>query len=200
MAALTYDLRTVHVTPPIRELGARRRPRNPQLFTSGGGMCPGGLFGHSMSICWKPCRARVERVVDARSLSRDVTPCSFRVYGAQRSPPALPRRHFSGLRTPASPLKAGFCFQSSPLQIGYPGHATKADSRLAPQGGLLLSEPALANQISHPRHQSGLSPHPLQAGSCFQFRHLGLRVALQRHLLGIPRATALNKTCSSRVT
>jgi len=108
-------------------------------------MSPGALFGQSMLICWMPCRARVERVVDARSLSRrDVAPCSFRIYGAQRSPPASPPRRISGLRHSAQPLppplKADFRF---------PSHATKADSRLVPQDGLLLSELALADRISN---------------------------------------------------
>ena len=60
-------------------------------------MSQGGLFGQSVLICWKPCRARVERLVDARSLSRcDVAPCLFWASGAQRSPPASPpRRIFS---------------------------------------------------------------------------------------------------------
>ena len=47
-----------------------------------------------------------------------------------------------------------FCFQSLLLRFGFHSHANKAhaikaDSRLAPQGGLLLSELALADRISY---------------------------------------------------
>ena len=48
----------------------------------------------------------------------------------------------------------GFCFQSLLLRFGFHSHANKAhaikaDSRLAPQGGLLLSELALADRMSY---------------------------------------------------
>ena len=86
-------------------------------------MSPVALFGQSMLSCWKPCRARVERVVDARSLSRrDVVPCSFRVYGAERTPPGLAiKADFKFTAHSAAPRprhQGGF----SPLRIGLPVH------------------------------------------------------------------------------
>jgi hypothetical protein len=113
-------------------------------------MSPGALFGQSMLMCWKPCRARVERVVDERSLSRrDVAPCSFRVNGAQRSPPASPPRRISGLRRPALLLLA----RARPCG---PGFLSLHQGGLLPrhQGGLgcatalLFPQLALADRIS----------------------------------------------------
>ena len=82
--------------PP--QTGARRASTTVGTVaaTRGGGMSQRALFGQSMLIGWKPCRARVERVVDARSLSRrDVASCSLRVYGAQRSRCHRPSRRIS---------------------------------------------------------------------------------------------------------